>query len=122
MVQIIHSIAVEIDQDAIAAAVESITALNAAVNASQAIDQGLPNGFVLPDDVDDLVRRETVDGPASGTRKLNRIQIQPSDRHLELVAAIAAHRDTYIVRLAHGWPVLVAKGETVPSGAAESIA
>lgn len=106
---------VEVNGASFDAARQSIESLCAAVDAAQGVDGGLPDGLVLPDDASDLIRGEVVDSPTSGAVKLNCIEIQPSDQHLELVAAIAAHGNSYSVRVTHGWPVLsvVARTSTV---------
>lgn len=118
----VQDLIVDVDTGTSEAAVQSIRSLFAAVDAAQSLDEGLPNGLVLPDDVVDLIAGEPIDGTADRARELQTIKFDPSDRHLELVSAVAAHRNAYSIRVAHGWPILVAKADDAASAGPESIA
>ena len=56
-------------------------------------------------DEGDLFGAEPADLAATGTGKLDLIELHPGDRYVELAAAIAAHGNADIATF-HGWPVL----------------
>jgi hypothetical protein len=54
----------------------------------------------------DLFVAEPACRSAGGAAILNGLQLEPSDRYRELVAAIADECDDVSIRVTHGWPIL----------------
>lgn len=63
-------------------------------------------GFNLSEDRLDLIIRETVAPPAGRTDNVQSLELNPSDRYLETVAAIVASDGQLDAVFSHGWPIL----------------
>ena len=98
------SIRIAFEKTAIAASVASIAA------ALDVLPQGVADGFreqfIALTESGDLFGGEAIGLAAGGAGELKCFEILPSDRYVELVAALAGAADAHPVRFTHGWPVL----------------
>ena len=90
---------------ALASALSVGPALLTSDGAHERFVESLLGGVDLSDERLDLLVCELVDHSAGGATKLEALKLDPSDRYLEAVAAVA--RDGHAnVFFRHGWPIL----------------
>lgn len=110
--------------DELTASARSVAdALSALGGASERIAEFFPGHSELGADCLDLILRKPLNSAAPGATKFEAFKLDPSDRYLEFVAAVArdCHADTFF---RHGWPILsvVARTPTVAeAGVAASV-
>lgn len=75
-------------------------------DAVQCLHQSLLNGDVLFDDALDLDGRKAIADAARRTVKFDRFQVDASDRHFEMLAAIATNGNTNTIGISHKFSVL----------------
>ncbi|MAW99547.1 MAG: hypothetical protein CMN72_07840 [Sphingomonas sp.] len=93
-----------IGANAAMASVRSLAAALAALGDGAA--ECVAGSIDLLDESGDLIVSKAVDAPAAGAGKLEAIKFDPSDRYLELCAALAGSGHANIVSVDHGWPIL----------------
>ncbi|MEO7469802.1 MAG: hypothetical protein ABIV36_22565 [Sphingobium limneticum] len=93
-----------------------VATLEALPEVAELLLQGSFRSLVLGDNVSDLIVIKPVDAPTSGAGVLECVQILPSDRYLEFVAAIVSDRENEISsEIRHGWPILSVGVVAVPT-------